>query len=261
MLVQCTLWGNLILGPTARDVHKPETQRESADDIMRFVLSKSRQLVPEIDAKLIIHSFAGARAKSDRGDWIIERAQTSTPLPFFNVAGIDSPGLAGSPAIAVHVVRELLGKQGGLELAQNAQFNAFRRPTIFAKKGWKGLKLHKVPAAGQTWTLSADERAMRSKVVCKCEKVPEWEIVDAMSRCGVSVDTTQAIRRRTRAGMGYCQADVKNCNCELFVAHIIAAKKGKAVKAVGRRPWPATSLLKQRWLNEQDKEHLGALAQ
>jgi len=45
---------------------------------------------------------AGARAKSDRNDWIIEACKTSPAL--IHAAGIDSPGLAGSPAIALAVV-------------------------------------------------------------------------------------------------------------------------------------------------------------
>lgn len=227
---------------------------------MKFLLTKSRQLVPSIDAANVIHSFAGSRAKSDRGDWIIERAQCGKEINFFNVAGIDSPGLAGSPAIALHVVHELLVKQGGLELVENKAFNPYRKPTIFPKKGWKGLKLKKVPKSESDLVIGK-EAEMKRNVVCKCERVTEYEIVDAMSRCGVRVDTTQAIRRRTRAGMGHCQADAGNCNCELYVAHLIAKKQQMSkVGNVGRRPWPATSLLNKRWLDDADKKHLQSLA-
>ena len=94
VLVQTTLWGNLILGPTARDIYKPETQKDTADDIMKFLLKKSKELVPSIDAAMVIHSFAGARAKSDRKDWIIEKTKVGDGnIQFYNVAGIDSPGL------------------------------------------------------------------------------------------------------------------------------------------------------------------------
>ena len=51
----------------------------------------------------------GARAKSDRGDWIIEASAQNQN--FIHVAGIDSPGLAGSPAIALECVH-LLQKAG-----------------------------------------------------------------------------------------------------------------------------------------------------
>ncbi len=44
----------------------------------------------------------------------------------------------------------------------------------------------------------------RVNVVCKCEKVTEAEVVEALHR-SLPVDSTQAIRKRTRAGMGHCQ--------------------------------------------------------
>ena len=259
VLVQTTLWGNLILGPTARDVYKPQTQQDTAEDIMKFLLIKSKQLVPCIDASLVIHSFAGARAKSDRGDWIIEQTKVGDgKLQFYNVAGIDSPGLAGSPAIAQYVVNILLAKQGGLKLVDNKQFNPYRKPLIFPKYGWKGLKLKKMDEKAPL-ILSDDEKQLKTNVVCKCEKVTEYEILDAMRRYGVRVDTTQAIRRRTRAGMGHCQADINNCNCELYVAKMISMEKQKRLRDIGRRPWPATSLLNKRWLNDDDKEYLKKL--
>lgn len=72
VLVQTTLWGNLILGPTARDVHNPEARDMSPSAIQEYILSKCKKLVPSFDPKETFHAFAGARAKSDRGDWIIE---------------------------------------------------------------------------------------------------------------------------------------------------------------------------------------------
>merc|ERR1719507_2872009 len=72
VLVQKTLWGNLILGPTARDTFDKETLEDSVDSINSFILKKCHELVPSFDATQTIHAFSGARAKSSRGDWIIE---------------------------------------------------------------------------------------------------------------------------------------------------------------------------------------------
>ena len=74
-MVQGTLWGNLILGPTARDVHNPEHINQTSEEITGYILRKCKELVPEFDASQVIHAFAGARAKSDRNDW-------SAPIPF-----------------------------------------------------------------------------------------------------------------------------------------------------------------------------------
>ena len=137
ILVQKTLWGNLILGPTARDQHewpKPDVDPDSKDDILGKILPACRKLVPSFDVNDAFHSFAGARAKSSRGDWIIERCATEEDM--IHVAGIDSPGIAGSPAIALEVV-DLL-KEAGLELQADPSFNPKRSALIVPKVKGEG---------------------------------------------------------------------------------------------------------------------------
>ncbi len=101
--MQTTLWGNLILGPTARDVGNPQHDL-TKDQCNSFILSKCKQLVDAFDASQAFHAFAGthipshlkpstaepnntpagARAKSSRKlpdgsdecDWIIEPCRT-----------------------------------------------------------------------------------------------------------------------------------------------------------------------------------------
>merc|ERR1719330_825239 len=191
VLVQKTLWGNLILGPTARDVLEDGTTTEPLEDIMTFILSKCRELVPSFDASETIHSFCGVRAKSSRGDWVIEPKD--------------------------------------------------RRNLKYSKtaKEAKGVDPKK-------------------NVVCKCEKVTEAEIVEACRR-SLPIDSTQAMRKRNRAGMGHCQGDPKNYDCESRVAAIIAREPGLPLSAVGRRPWPATSMLPGRWPSEAQKKAIDKL--
>ena len=93
--------GNLILGPTARDQHEwpdPNVDPDSKDDILQKILSSCRKLIPNFNTDDAFHSFAGARAKSSRGDWIIEQCATEPSM--IHAAGIDSPGIAGSPCAA-----------------------------------------------------------------------------------------------------------------------------------------------------------------
>mmetsp|Transcript_58306 Transcript_58306/g.104073 ORF Transcript_58306/g.104073 Transcript_58306/m.104073 type:complete len:231 (-) Transcript_58306:682-1374(-) len=219
---------------------------QTDEQVQEFIFSKCKALVPSFDARETIHSFCGARAKSDRGDWIIEASAADPDGHFVHVAGIDSPGLAGCPAIALEVVRLL--QEGGLQLEKDPNFNPNRAPIITPKDGWKGLK------AGPPGMVT--DPAMN--VVCKCEKVTEEEVVRAMRR-GLPIDSTQAIRKRTRAGMGHCQAETDNYNCECRVAAIIARENQMLVDGVGRRPWPATSSLPQRWMNDAQKDELKVL--
>ena len=252
VLVQTTLWGNLILGPTARDVHTEEARDMSRESVQEYILSKCKQLCPYFDPKETIHAFCGARAKSSRGDWIIE--PSAKDGNFIHVAGIDSPGLAGSPAIALEVVRLL--QEAGLDTPPNETFNPNRAPIITPKMGMKGLKMGPVGKNDSNGT-DAEEETMASNVVCKCEKVTELEVVRAMRR-SLPIDSSQAIRKRTRAGMGHCQGDRENYNCECRVRAIIARENGTSVDEVGGRPWPATSTLSQRWIDDDERKDLEA---
>jgi len=245
VLVQTTLWGNLILGPTARDTYKKEMAEMSADEIQTYILGKCSNLVPAFDPKKVIHGFCGARAKNSTGDWVIGHSKVDAN--FIQAAGIDSPGLAGSPAIAVEVVR-LLG-ESGLILEVDPSFNPNRAPIITPKDGFKGLSMKPKDKAVSD---------MKKNVVCKCEKVTELEVVTALHR-SLPIDSTQAIRKRTRAGMGHCQGEVENYDCECRVAEIIARENKMPVKAVGRRPWPATTTLPERWISDDFKGKLETL--
>ena len=262
VLVQGTLWGNLILGPTARDTMRakkgggkgeyevdPDVRDESRDNIMGYIMSKCRALMPGFDATQVIHTFSGARAKSSTGDWVIGPVE-SVP-GFINAAGVDSPGIAASPAIAVDVVRMLA--DAGCRLDPDPTFNPVRAPIVVPKDGYKGLKMSKK----DFWKV----KDPRENVVCKCEKVTEQEVIDACRR-SLPIDSTQAIRKRTRAGMGHCQGDPENYDCETRVAMIIARECGIPLNEVGRRPWPASSMLSDRhvYVNDAEKRHLAELS-
>lgn len=248
VLVQTTLWGNLILGPTARDMHQPEKRDLSPESVQEYILSKCKRLVPSFDPKETIHAFCGARAKSDRGDWIIEHSKTEKRM--IHVAGIDSPGLAGAPSIALEVVKLL--QRAGLKTISDPSFNPNRAPIITPKSGMRGLKMGPV---GKFDGDGDDETRMAQNVVCKCEKVTELEVVRAMRR-SLPIDSSQGIRKRTRAGMGHCQGDPDNYGCEARVRAIIARENGVSVSQVGARPWPATSTLSERWIGDKEKQQL-----
>jgi hypothetical protein len=85
--------------------------------------------------------------------------------------------------------------------------------------------------------------------------VTELEVVRALRR-SLPIDSTQAIRKRTRAGMGHCQGDNLNYGCEARVKAIIARENGIPMEQVGGRPWPATSTLSKRWIDDAEKQDL-----
>lgn len=231
-------------------MHNPEHSNMTPEEIQTYILTKCKQLVPSFDPTMTIHAFAGARAKSDRGDWIIEPSKMNPH--FLHVAGIDSPGLAGSPAIALEVVNML--QKDGLLLQSNPNFKKDRAPIIIPKpSNMKGLKMGPI---GKYDSDGSNMVQMAANVICKCEKVTELEVVRAMRR-SLPIDSSQGIRKRTRAGMGSCQAKYDNYNCEARVCAIIARENQCPITHVGKCPWPATSTLKTRWPNEDDLQEIG----
>jgi hypothetical protein len=56
--------------------------------------------------------------------------------------------------------------------------------------------------------------------------------------------------------MGHCQGDPDNYNCEARVKAIIARELSVPMAEVGGRPWPATSILTQRWIDDKEKKGL-----
>ena len=142
--------------------------------------------------------------------------------------------------------------KAGLEMKKDPSFKTDRAPIITPKSGMKGLKMGPV---GKFDSDGSNTAQMAANVICKCEKVTELEVVRAMRR-SLPIDSSQAIRKRTRAGMGHCQADSENYQCEARVRAIIARENGVPMSQVGGRPWPATSTLPERWLDDKEKESL-----
>ena len=130
-------------------------------------------------------SFSGNRPISNKEDFVIEESRVRQ---FINLIGIDSPGLTSSPAIALKVIHIL--QQAGLKLQKKVDFQAYRRPIIQKKTD---------DFAGSTESPDPE-----THIICRCEQVTEAEIIDSLHR-GIPVTSVDAVKRRTRAGMGRCQ--------------------------------------------------------
>jgi len=198
ILIIPTFDGTLMVGPTADDTedrYDVSTTTAGAKKVFDAV----RTICPAISPRDTITEFAGLRAVSDTNDFIIGPTAVSG---FINVAGIQSPGLTASPAIAEHV-RDLLVEQGlSLEPKQN-----FRKY---------------ITAQPRFASLSLDERLrlttrspLFSKVVCRCELVTEAEILSAIDHGARTLD---GIKFRSRAGMGRCQGGFCTSRCMEILA-------------------------------------------
>lgn len=200
ILVTQTADNNILLGPTAEEMETPDLQ--TSEKGLAFVMEKAKKMCKNPPLYNTITSFAGVRAYSDRHDFIIEESQTEKG--FFHVAGIESPGLTASPAIAKYVVEELIATR--LPLTENKKFNGKREPDDFFKNmslEEKNALIKKEPAYG--------------KIVCRCEQITEGEILRAI-RENPSARDIDGVKRRTRSGMGRCQGGF----CQPYIVEILA---------------------------------------
>lgn len=188
VLVSPTIHGNLIVGPTAIDIEDKEgtnTTKAGLDDL----IAKAGGTVKDLPIRQVITSFAGLRAHEAGHEFIIGEVEDAKQ--FIDAAGIESPGLSSAPAIGI-MVAELLRDKMGLKEKDNfiATRKGILNPASLSMEERNEL-IRKNPAYGT--------------IICRCESVTEGEIIDAIHR-PVGAKSLDGVKRRTRAGMGRCQA-------------------------------------------------------
>ena len=196
-----TVEGNTLVGPTAIETPYREDFATSREEINQ-IFSKHKNNAPHLHQKDIITYFSGIRAATYEEDFIIQKGKWTKNI--VHAAGIQSPGLTAAPAIAEDVAKytcDILGN-----VTKNEQFNPIRKGIIRVNK------------------LSYEERNKLilenpdyGQIVCRCEEISKGEIIDALHR-PIVVPTIDAIKKRTRAGMGRCQGGF----CQPLVIEIIA---------------------------------------
>lgn len=213
VLVTPTCHGNILVGPTATDVTDKDdvatTPEELASAFDRALLT-----MPSLNRRNIITQFSGLRAHLDTDDFVI--GESAAVKGLYNVAGIESPGLSSAPAIAVHVAEEIAQK---LSLGKNANFVAER----------KGIP-HFATLSDEERQKLVAENPLYGRIVCRCETVTEGEIVEAIRRKPGAVDM-DGVKRRTRQGMGRCQAGF----CTPRVMEILSRELGVPMTEVTKR--------------------------
>ena len=202
ILVSPTVDGNLLTGPTSvnmTDKSNTETTQEGFDKIIKEALEN----VAGVPFGKTITSFCGLRAVGSTGDFII-----TAPFPgFINVAGIESPGLSASPAIAEYVAG--LVKEQGVELIEKPDYNPNRAP----------MHAFREASLAEKQEIIRKDKAY-GKIVCRCEGVSEGEILAALRTNPRAVDL-DGVKRRTRAQMGRCQGGF----CSPHIVEMIAREQ------------------------------------
>ena len=210
VLVSPTVYGNVLLGPTADDVES-KSDRSTTDEGLRSLLADGARILPGLSEHEVTATYVGLRAATEDRDYqlrIYDRERYAC------VGGIRSTGVSGSMAIAEHVGDGLEG--AGLELSAEPPEIDLRMPNIgeLAPRPYERDELIKQdPEFG--------------RVVCFCERVTAGEVAAAMESPIPPADL-DGLRRRTRALMGRCQGFF----CAAGLARGLAERRGVATAEV-----------------------------
>lgn len=203
VLVSPTTHGNFLIGPSSEFVGSRDDK--GTDSLtLKEVLNQAYRLVDEVPMQHLIREFSGLRAYHESNDFVI-----NSPVPgFINMLGIQSPGLASSPAIgekAVMMIKEVL------RLEEKKDFNPRRRPLY---------RINKLSLEERDELIKRDPRF--GQMVCRCEQVSMGEVIDAIHRsCGAT--TIKGVKKRVRPGFGKCQGGF----CEPLIMKILCDELGK----------------------------------
>jgi glycerol-3-phosphate dehydrogenase len=208
VLIAPTVFGNVMLGPTAVDIERKEDTSSTAEGIA-YLKSKGRQIIPKLLEHEVTAVYVGLRAATEHSDFQVE---VDGDRGYACAAGIRSTGLTASMAIAEYL-RDELGRVG-LPLAERPEgLPAVRMPYI----GEARDRPYASPSA-----IARDPDYGR--IVCFCERVTRGEIRDAATAAVPAFDL-DGLRRRTRAGMGRCQGFY----CAGAVAAALAQDTGRSI--------------------------------
>ena len=212
MLVIPTVEGTTMVGPTAEELNDKTDLSTSGANFERIFYS-ARRLIPSVSERDIITSFAGLRPALPGGDFRIEVSEKQPH--FIHVAGIQSPGLTASPAIAEYV-KDLL-KRDGLILEEDPTYE----PELEPLKRVRELELEEIDRLIRRNPAYGD-------IICRCESVSRAEIIDAVRRGHTTLD---GVKFYTRAQMGRCQGGF----CTFRILKIISEETGIPIDRITKR--------------------------
>lgn len=224
ILVAPTVHNNLLIGPNSYQVEEKDDLATTKAGI-KEVYEEAKKLIPHLPHQDLVASFAGLRADVEGGDdFIIEASKKIRG--FINVAGIVSPGLSSAPAITEMVsdiLKEVAQKiYPQLELNYKNNFTE----TLPAQPRFTDY-VDKI----EKWQEIIEKDSDYGEIICRCEKVSKGEIIRAIHR-PVPAKSLDAIKRRTRAGMGRCQGGfcsprvLRILSEELKISPLRITKKG-----------------------------------
>jgi len=183
VLLARTVFGNLLLGPTAED-QDDRVHARTDGAVLRRIMAEGEAMLPALAGQTITAAFAGLRPATEHRDY---QLRADPEQRFITVGGIRSTGLSASLGLGEWAATEgshILGEprpapaDDDLDWPQMPNL-AEARPRPYQMPG-------------------------RSPIACHCEWVTEGEIAAALEG-PLAAGTLGGLKRRTRAAMGRCQ--------------------------------------------------------
>jgi len=213
-LIIPTVDGNILVGPDAEDIDD-KRDKSTTDAGLDLVKKQASQLVPGLVFRDTITQFAGFRAVKDPEGYSI--CVSDEVMGYVGITGIRSTGLSSSPGIALYAVNEM--KKAGLPLKKKAGYQRYRKGIVRFRD-----------ASDEEKSRLIEENPLYGRIICRCEKITEAEIREAIRR-PVGAKSLDSIKRRVRAGMGRCQGGF----CSPLVLKILAEELGVPETEIRKR--------------------------
>ena len=200
ILISPTVYGNILLGPTAEDL-EDKTNTATSKVGLDMLIEKGRAILPQLLEEEVTATYAGLRAATEHSEYQIRLRASQR---YICVGGIRSTGVSAAMGIAEYV-SELL-QDAGLKLNKKTSFKTIQMPYIGSantRPYQNEEMITKDPAYGE--------------IVCHCERVTLGEIRDAI-HSPVPAHTLDGLHRRTRVIQGRCQG----FNCQARIVEILS---------------------------------------
>ena len=187
VLVSPTVYGNVLLGPTAEDLDDRSATQTSHEGL-QALMAQGRRILPSLLDEEVTATYAGLRAATEHSDY---QYGVFADERYVRVGGIRSTGVSGSLALAEQLVSDLA--DAGVAIEPVVGFRTWGVPDL--SEGDHRPYLDERLIAGD---------AASGRIVCHCERVTEREVTQALSSPVPPADAA-GLKRRTRVLMGRCQ--------------------------------------------------------
>lgn len=183
VLVIPTIFGNVMVGPTAEEVDDIN-DRSNSNASIDFLTHGYNKIIPELANYPQVTTFSGMRPATEHADFQI---RNHGELNWITVGGIRSTGLSASLGIAEYITAMFDGR--------------------YQSKDQQIIECINVPdlSATRRYPWETTKHQDDHEVICHCEQITLGQIKRSLDS-PVPPKSLKALKRRTRAGYGRCQS-------------------------------------------------------